>query len=198
MRYLLLVSILIAAPAGAQEPAAEPEMSATHLAFFEPFIGEWRGAPREFGGRMVAGSSIFSWQGNKAHIRWKADLERDGEVLPSFDAQIMWDPIEARAEYMFPLGFRSGFAVQESGYFTPTPKGMIRQVDVRYGEGVPLPPDGKEVASEGGYSRLFVQTFEVVDEDTFRTKVMYLTDEGEWKSNLVGDDGDWIVMRRVK
>ncbi len=169
-----------------------------HLAFFEPFVGEWAGAPREFGWRMISGGSSFSWQGKNTFIKWEAALERDGERIPSFDAQIMWDLIEARAEYMFSLGHRSGHAIQESGYFTPTPKGMIRHVEVRYGAGVPLPPDGKQIAPEGSYSRIYLQTFETVDKNIFRTKVLYLTEDGEWRANIAGDDGDWIIMRRVK
>lgn len=197
MRTLLSVLIILTGAAHAGEEAPEPEKSAPHLSYFEPFIGEWRGAPREFGGRMISGGSTFSWRGKNAFVLWQAALERDGERIPSFDAQIMWDPIEGRAEYMFPLGQASGFAIQESGYFTPTPKGMIRHVEVRYGAGVPLPPDGKKIAPDGGYARIYLQTFETVDDNTFRTKVMFLNEDGEWRSNLVGDDGDWIIMRRA-
>ena len=193
---LCLSFLACSTQAGAQDREPAPLLAENAFEPLLPYIGTWQSAPLEFGGRTNIGHNRLEWGNEKrTFLRYEADFEyEDGTRVPGFRGIVTWDPIENRAEFMIALGMRSGYAVQETGYFLVFSDRMVRHVDVRYGANVPLPPDGSRKAPEHGYDRKYMQIYRTVDDDTFETRILFLNESGEWVAAL--DEDKWIRYSR--
>ena len=188
-RAFIAVCICFAAICAPVASAQAPRTSV--YAGYESLIGEWEVTPAA-GGAPVA-IERFSWGPGNSYIWFAVSVAAGRGMEPHFEGMLVWNGVNRNLDMLLVLDLAGG-RVQESGTFSITQEGFLRDIMATYSEGTrptatsaPAGPEGLRVA--------FRQTFERLGPDRMRTRLQR-REGGTWVPTFPGSDNLIMTRRR--